>query len=101
MKPACPDEINAACADRHQGGISEPRGPNNVLLLGRINFGFQVSNRPDTAARQLAAIASQLAYTGRQVLVEQPELHDVFCTLVAHQGPPAQLVDHATTLQLR
>ena len=81
--PACLGEIHAAFAVGHHAGVSELLGPNSVLLLGRIDSGFQVSGRSDTAAGQLAAVASQLAYPGRQVLVGQWVLHAVLCTLAA------------------
>lgn len=71
MMPACAAEINAAFVVGHHAGVFELLGRDTVLLLGRVNFGFPVSNRPDTTARQLAATASQLAYIGRQVLVGQ------------------------------
>ena len=65
----CPSKISAANVVGQQAGVPELLGCNIELLLGGINSGFQVSSRPDTATRQFAATASELAYTGWQVHV--------------------------------
>ena len=76
----CPSEITAADFVGQQAGVPELVGCNIKSLLGGINFGFQVSSRPDTATRQFAATASELAYTGWQVLVGHVNLYVVLHT---------------------
>ena len=81
----CPSKITAAYVVGQQAGVPKLVRCNIKSLLGGINFGFQVSSRPDTATRQFAATASELAYTGWQVLVGHVNLYVtvVFCTLLA------------------
>ena len=65
-----PAGINAASVVGYGACVSELLRFKIPLLLGRVDFGFQVPYRPGKAANQFAATASELAYTGRQVTLD-------------------------------